>query len=257
MIASDLPPAVNVLLFALVGFIAQMIDGALGMAYGVSSNTLLLSLGLPPRIASACVHTAEMFTTAASGLSHLRLGNVNKDLVLSLIVPGVIGGVTGAYILTEVPAGIIKPIVSAYLLVMGAVILHRAFRKPQTADGTPRPILLALVGGFLDAVGGGGWGPIVTTTLVARGHEPRFMIGSVNTAEFLVTTSEAITFFIAIPLLLQENWPAIVGLLAGGVVAAPLAAYVCKRLPAKTLMIMVGVLIIVLSLRTIYLTFWG
>ncbi len=257
MILNDLPLSVNVLLFALVGFIAQMVDGALGMAYGVSSNTLLLSLGLPPRIASACVHTAEMFTTAASGLSHFRVGNVNKSLVLSLIVPGVVGGVAGAYILTEVPADIIKPIVSAYLLAMGAVILLKAFRKAQTAEGTPRPILLALVGGFLDAIGGGGWGPIVTSTLVARGHEPRFMIGSVNAAEFLVTTSEAITFFIAIPLLLRDHWPAIVGLLLGGVIAAPLAAYICKRLPAKTLMIMVGVLIILLSLRTIYLTLWG
>lgn len=257
MILSDLPLAGNILLFALVGFIAQMIDGALGMAYGVSSNTLLLSLGLPPSIASACVHTAEMFTTAVSGLSHFRAGNVNKTLVLSLIVPGVIGGVTGAYLLTEIPVNIIKPVVSAYLLIMGMVILLKAFWKAQTAEGTPRPLLLALVGGFLDAIGGGGWGPIVTSTLVARGHEPRFMIGSVNTVEFFVTASEAITFLITIPLFLMDNWPIIIGLLLGGVIAAPLAAYICKRLPAKTLMIMVGALIILLSLRTIYLALWG
>jgi uncharacterized membrane protein YfcA len=247
----------NILLFTLVGFVAQIIDGALGMAYGVSSTTFLLSIGVPPAIASATIHTAEVFTTAASGFSHLRLGNVNKKLVGSLLIPGVIGGVVGAYILTNIPTNIIKPIVAAYLLIMGVLILIKAFRKAPEATEEPKPLLLALVGGFFDAVGGGGWGPIVTSTLVARGHNPRFTIGSVNTTEFFVTTAEAITFFAVIGALLLQSWPVIVGLLLGGVIAAPLAALVCKKLPAKTLMIMVGTLITLLSIRTISLALFA
>ncbi len=247
----------NILVFVLVGFVAQIIDGALGMAYGVSSNSLLLSLGLPPATASASIHVAETFTTAASGLSHLKMGNINKRLFLTLIIPGVIGGVIGAYILTTVDSKIIKPLVAVYLLAMGLIILSRAFKKVEIADETPKPILLALLGGFLDAIGGGGWGPVVTSTLVAKGHEPRFTIGSVNASEFFVTFAESITFFILIGSVLMENWPTIVGLLLGGVIAAPLAAYVCKKLPTKTLMVLVGILISVLSLRTLYLSFFG
>ncbi len=248
----------NILLFTLIGFIAQIIDGALGMAYGVSANTFLLSLGVPPAMASASVHTAEIFTTATSGLSHLKMGNVNRKLAFSLLIPGVVGGVVGAYILTNVPTEIIKPVVAAYLLAMGAVILIRALRKETpVADGEPKPFLLALVGGFFDAIGGGGWGPIVTSTLVARGHNPRFTIGSVNATEFFVTTAEAVTFIVTIGSVLLENWTTIVGLLLGGMIAAPLAAWVCKRLPTKALMIMVGVLITLLSIRTIVLTFIG
>ena len=248
----------NILLFALVGFIAQIIDGALGMAYGVSSTTFLLSLGVPPATASASVHTAEIFTTATSGFSHLKMGNVNHKLAFSLLIPGAIGGVVGAYILTNVPTKIIKPVVAAYLLAMGVVILIRALGKETpVADGEPKPLLLARVGGFFDAIGGGGWGPIVTSTLVARGHNPRFTIGSVNATEFFVTTAEAVTFIVTIGSVLLENWTTIVGLLLGGMIAAPLAAWVCKRLPTKALMIMVSVLITLLSIRTIVLTFVG
>jgi uncharacterized membrane protein YfcA len=247
----------DILIFALVGFAAQIVDGALGMAYGVSATTLLLSVGVSPSMASASIHTAEVFTTAASGISHLRLGNVNRDLVVALLIPGVIGGVVGAYILTNLPTDIIKPIISVYLLLMGLVILFRAIRKaPEKAESTS-PRILALVGGFCDAIGGGGWGPIVTSTLVARGLNPRFTIGSVNATEFFVTAAEAITFFATIGAVLLENWQTIAGLLIGGVIAAPLGAYFCKRLPTRTLMILVGVLIALLSLRTIIMALSG
>jgi uncharacterized membrane protein YfcA len=247
----------EILTFTLIGFLAQIIDGALGMAYGVSATTFLLSAGVPPALASASIHVAEMFTTAASGVSHFRLGNVKKSLVMSLVLPGVIGGVIGAYLLTTLPTDIIKPVVSAYLLIMGVVILFKVFRKVPENNTEPKPVVLALIGGFFDAIGGGGWGPIVTSTLVARGHNPRFTIGSVNTAEFFVTTAEAITFILTIGSVLAQNWETIVGLLLGGVIAAPMAAVVVKKIPARALMIMVGILISILSVRTIVMTFFA
>lgn len=242
----------HILVFVAVGFVAQCIDGCLGMAYGVTSNTFLLSLGIAPAAASASVHAAEIFTTAVSGLSHLRLGNVNKDLVKRLLVPGVIGGVLGAYVLTALPSDVIKPIVSAYLLIMGGVIVAKALRSFQDMTSLRGIAPLGLVGGFFDAIGGGGWGPIVTTTLVARGNHPRFTIGSVNFTEFFVTVCESITFILTIGL---THWTIILGLIVGGVAAAPLAAFLCQRLPARTLMLLVGLLIIGLSIRTLYLTF--
>ena len=243
----------NILVFILVGFIAQMIDGAMGMAYGVSSNTFLLSLGIPPAAASASVHMAEVVTTGVSGISHWRLGNVNWSLVRRLLIPGVIGGVTGAYILTSIDADFIKPYVSAYLLVMGVVILVKAFKKSgdDGKDRTHQAGLLGLAGGFFDSIGGGGWGPIVTTTLVARGNNPRFTIGSVNFSEFFVTFSESAVFVLTLSL--ANYWQIILGLLIGGVIAAPLAAIVARKLPVRALMVMVGTLIIALSIRTIYM----
>ena len=241
----------SIVLFIIVGFVAQMVDGALGMAYGVSSSTFLLSLGVPPAIASASVHTAEIFTSGVSGLSHVRLGNVDRDLFKRLVIPGILGGVAGAYLLVSLPGHLIKPVVAVYLLGMGIVILYRAIdgkRLSQRALTNPTP--LGIAGGFLDAIGGGGWGPIVTSTLVARGNNPRLSIGTVNTAEFFVTLSQVIAFLTVVGL---TNWPAIAGLIIGGVIAAPLAAIVCKKLPARRLMAVVGVLIIALSARTIYL----
>lgn len=242
---------IAVLPFVLVGFLAQIVDGALGMAYGVTSTSVLLSLGVTPAAASASVHAAEIFTTAVSGLSHHRLGNVDKELIKRLLIPGVLGGVLGAYLLTSVPGDLIKPFVSAYLLLMGLIIIRRAFARSEQPAGPVPLIPLGLIGGFFDAVGGGGWGPVVTTTLVARGKEPRFAIGSVNLSEFFVTLSESITFILTIGLV---YWKVILGLLLGGVLAAPLAAYVCKRLPTRALMILVGILIITLSVRTIVLS---
>lgn len=240
----------TMIIFIIVGFIAQIIDGALGMAYGVSSTTVLLGIGVPAATASASVHTAEIFTSGTSGLSHLKLGNVDKKLFARLLIPGVIGGALGAYILTAVPGSIAEPFVAFYLLIMGSIILRKAFKKIQERNVKTKLFPLGLTGGFLDAVGGGGWGPIVTSTLVARGHNPRFTIGSVNLAEFFVTVTEVATFLATIGLV---QWQAIVGLIVGGVLAAPLAAYACKRLPSKTLMKMVGTLIIALSIRTMYL----
>ena len=241
--------------FIVIGFIAQMIDGSLGMAYGLSSTTFLMSVGIPPALASASVHLAEVFTTAVSGLSHWRLGNVNKEIVKKLLIPGVIGGVTGAYILTSIPTDIIKPLVSAYLLVMGLVILKKVLSKHEHQSAPlseKKLVVLGSIGGFFDAIGGGGWGPIVTTTLVARGETPRFTIGSVNLTEFAVTLAESLAF----ALLLQGvAWNVVAGLLLGGVIAAPLGAYATKRLPARGLMGMVGLVIITTSIRTIYLIF--
>lgn len=248
----------NILVFVLVGFIAQMIDGALGMAYGVSSNTFLLGLGIPPAAASASVHMAEVVTTGISGYSHWKLGNVNWKLVRRLLVPGVIGGLIGAYLLTSIDGNIIKPYIAAYLLIMGGVIIYKAFTMVSHHDldeyHGPRVSLLGLFGGFCDAIGGGGWGPVVTSTLVAHGKHPRMTIGSVNFTEFFVTLSESILFIFALNF--GEYWRIILGLLIGGAIAAPIAARIAQKLPVKTLMIIVGVLIILLSLRTIYLSIY-
>jgi uncharacterized membrane protein YfcA len=243
------------LLYVLVGFAAQMIDGALGMAYGVSSNSFLLSLGIPPAAASASVHMAEVVTTGISGFSHWKLGNVDWKLVRRLLIPGVIGGVVGAYVLTSIDGNIIKPYIAVYLLIMGGVIIYKAYtltpKKKMDEYHGPNVSWLGLAGGFCDAIGGGGWGPVVTSTLVARGKHPRMTIGSVNFSEFFVTLAESITFVIALSF--SQYWQVILGLLIGGAIAAPIAAKLAQKLPLKALMIFVGILIIVLSIRTLYL----
>jgi len=171
------------IVLVIVGFIAQIIDGSLGMAYGVSANSFLLTVGLSPAIASSSVHAAEVFTTLISGLSHLKFGNIDKRMVLRLLIPGVIGGGVGAYILTTIDGNVIKPWISVYLLIMGVRILWNAFRPTPEHDREPKTgllVALGLTGGSLDAMGGGGWGPIVTSTLISTGHSPRKTIGSVN-----------------------------------------------------------------------------
>ena len=242
----------SILLYVLVGFIAQMIDGALGMAYGVSSNTFLLSIGVPPAAASASVHMAEVVTTGVSGASHWRLGNIDWKLVKRLLVPGVLGGIAGAYLLTSIDGDAIKPYISGYLLIMGLIILWKAYRyeaKPHNGVHTAKVSVLGVIGGFFDAIGGGGWGPIVTTTLVARGKNARLTIGSVNFSEFFVTFAESVTFVLTLHFF--EYWNVILGLLVGGVIAAPMAAILAKKLPTKMLMFIVGLLIVGLSIRTI------
>jgi len=238
--------------FIIVGFLAQLIDGALGMAYGVSSNTFLLSIGVPPAVASASVHAAEVVTTGVSGLSHWRLGNLDKFLFKRLVIPGVLGGVIGAYLLTEMPPDVIKPIVALYLGIMGVIILRRAMHPIVEREVRTALAPLGVIGGFFDAIGGGGWGPIVTSTLVARGNNPRFTIGSVSMTEFFVTLSQSIVFILTLTLTL-ENAQIILGLLIGGVIAAPLAAFAARYIPARPLMMAVGVLIIILSIRTLIL----
>lgn len=240
----------NLIIFTLVGFFAQLIDGSLGMGYKVSSTTFLLSFGIPPVLASASVHTAGVFTSAASSLAHIKFGNIHRDLVIRLAIPGVIGGVIGALILTSLPTDIIKPLVAIYLMVMGVIILRKALQQSTGITVTRRVVPLGLIGGFFDAIGGGGWGPIVTGTLVADGLQPRFVIGSVNTAEFFVTIVQAATF---LAVLGTASWEAVIGLIVGGVPAAGAAAYISKHLPAQRLMLFIGIVIIVLSLRTLYL----
>lgn len=238
-------------IFIVCGFVAQIIDGALGMAYGVSLNTLLLSFGIPPASASASIHLSEVITTGISGLSHWRLGNIDKKLIINLAIPGVLGGIAGAYLLTSFEGSVLKPYISGYLLLMGVVILVKAFGKTHEVKRVFNRFTLSIlgtIGGILDALGGGGWGPVVTTTLVARGNHPRYSIGSVNASEFFVTFAESLTFLLTLTTI---QWKAVVGLLIGGAIAAPFAAILTRKLPVRFLMAMVGVLIILLSIRTI------
>ena len=244
----------DVLLFIAIGFAAQIVDGAIGMAYGITATAMLMSMGVPPATASASVHAAEVFTTAASGTAHWRMGNVDRKLVAHLAVPGMLGGAVGAYILATVPGELIRPIVSVYLLVMGLVILWRAIWKNRSNHKTLRHVgALGLMGGFLDAIGGGGWGAMVTSTLIGRGVQPRFAIGSANVAEFFVTATITAIFVVTIGLSL---WPVITGLVIGGVIAAPFAAYTTKHLPDQPVMVLVGVVVILLSLRTLSTALW-
>jgi uncharacterized membrane protein YfcA len=199
------------------------------------------------------VHAAKVFTNGISGLSHWGFGNVDRKLLISLSLPGVFGGFIGAYVLTAAPGQWVKPVVAVYLIVMGFLILHKAFIKAEEQKITRRHIIpLALTGGFLDSIGGGGWGPIVTGSLVAKGKNPRITIGSVNMSEFFVALAQTAAFFLFIGF---SHWKLMAGLILGGAIAAPFAAWICKRLPTRALLILVGILIILLSLRTIYLTF--
>jgi len=237
----------SLLPFVAVGFAAQLVDGALGMAFGVISNTLLLSLGVPPAAASAGVHAVETFTTAASGISHAIHRNVNWRLFARLMIPGVIGGALGAYVLSNIHAEVAKPFILAYLTAIGLYLLWRA-THPTPEPREPRVVEpLGLVGGFLDAAGGGGWGPVVTSNLLVQGSAPRTTIGTVNTAEFFLTATISATFITQLGL--AAFTVATVGLLIGGVFAAPFGAVLAKRTPAKRLMLMVGV---VLTLTSLY-----
>ena len=243
------------LLFLVVGFLAQAVDGALGMAYGVISSTTLLAFGVLPAQASAAVHAAELFTTAASGSSHLYHRNIDWKLFWRLAPFGVIGGVLGAFVLTSFPGGTMKPYVTLYLALVGAYLLLRSFRK---VPSNPVPVAvvapLGLGGGFLDAAGGGGWGPIVTTGLLGFGATPRYVIGTVNASEFLITLSVSLTFLIALLTGhweeagdLTQNLSAVAGLVVGGVLAAPLAGLMVRKLKEKLLLRLVGTLIVLLA----------
>jgi len=240
------------LYFMLGGFIAQMIDGALGMAYGVSATTFLLSFGVSPAVASMSVHASEIFTSGVSGLMHLKFGNVNSKLFKVIVLPGVIGSIIGAYILTEFESynSIIKPIVGGYTLILGVVIIVKVIRKHQKRKQLKRVGWLATAGGFLDAIGGGGCGPVVSSTLIASGKNPRLVIGSVNFADFFVSLASSFTFFTLIG---GSGWQTILGLILGGVVAAPIAAHLSKKLNVKVMMIFVGIVVIIVSLRIIYM----
>jgi uncharacterized protein len=242
----------ELLFYIVVGLCAQLVDGALGMAYGATSSSLLLGLGVSPSVSSASVHVAEVFTTGASGFAHFKLGNVNKKLFLCLLIPGMIGAISGAYLLSDkIDGNVIKPFISAYLLVLGIIVIRKGIQKNKRKTKTKRLGPLAFAGGFMDAIGGGGWGPIVTSTLLSKGRTVHYTIGSVNAAEFFISLSSAATFLIFTGI---SSWQVIVGLVTGGVIASPFAAILVRRIKRKPLMIMVGILIIILSLRTIIAT---
>jgi len=235
----------DIWIFILVGFLAQIVDGALGMAFGVISTSTLLAFGVAPAAASAMTHVTEIFTTAASGASHVHQRNVDWRLVIRLAPAGMVGGIIGAYVLSNIDAGVIEPFVSAYLIGIGLYILFKAFRPLWPRDVHDKVVpIIGLGGGILDAMGGGGWGPIVTTSLVGRGHEPKKVIGSTSLTEFLVTVVISATFILTL------GWSDLsnaVGLIFGGVIAAPVGALVVKRLPVRPLMVGVGIVIIITS----------
>lgn len=237
----------DLLPFILIGFAAQLVDGALGMAFGVISSTLLISIGVPPAAASAGVHVVESFTTGVSGVSHVLHRNVRWHLFLRLVIPGVLGGVIGAYLLTQIDASVARPFVLTYLAAVGLYLLWRGLGH-DAQEKEPKVIApLGLVGGFLDAAGGGGWGPVVTSNLLVQGANPRHVIGSVNTAEFFITVAVSATFITHLGF--EAFTVATTGLLIGGVAAAPLGAWLAKRVPARQLLIFVG---IVLSITSAY-----
>lgn len=236
--------------FVLIGFAAQLIDGALGMAYGVISSTLLVGMGVPPAAASAGVHTVESFTTGVSAVSHVAHRNVNWRLFFRIVIPGIIGGVLGAYVISNIHAETARPVVLAYLISIGLYLLWRGLthrhveREPKIVEP------LGLAGGFLDAAGGGGWGPVVSSNLMVQGLSPRMTIGTVNTAEFFLTVTISATFLFAL------GWEAFttatVGLLIGGILAAPLGALVAKRMEADKLLILVGIVLTATSSYGLY-----
>lgn len=240
------------LIFFTVGILAQFIDGSIGMGYGVSSSRLLISFGIYPAIASASVHTAEIFTTLASGGFHLKFGNVQRHMAVSLIIPGILGAILGAYLCVKISTGPIKIIVNSILLLMGIIILYqftfKNFIKLELRRPSLRMLLpLGFFAAFIDTLGGGGWGPIATTTLVVNNTEPRKAIGSVNFAEFFITVAGVITFLTFLGWEKFE-WKIVLALMLGGLISAPLGALFCKKLSPKLLGILVGIGVILLSI---------
>lgn len=248
----------QLIILALVGFIAQLIDGALGMGYGVTSASLLMMSGIAPAVASASVHAAEVVTTVASAASHVRLHNVERRLALTLAIPGAIGGFLGATLLASLPSALAKPWVAAFLFLLGASILVRfAFPTSRVAHLRAKPAsrrflsVLGLIAGFFDATGGGGWGPIATTTLLAKNEsEPRQVVGSVDTSETVVAIAATVGFVLTMGWdVINLTW--LLALMAGGVLAAPIAAWLVSKLPAHLLGIFVSGLILLTNARTL------
>ena len=236
-------------LFMIAGFFAQLVDGAVGMGYGVTSTSLLMSMGVSPAAISGSVHTAEIFSSAASGYSHYKFGNVNKKLFKVLVIPGIAGAIAGAGALVwlgDKYGDLIKPFLAVYCLFLGIRILYQAYKKEKRNKKVKKAGWLAGAGGFLDSFGGGGWGPLVTSTLIAKGRSPQYVIGSVSLSEFFVTLASAMSFFAFIGI---THWQIIAGLMIGGAIAAPLAAKLSGKLPLKTMLICVGAMVIIWSLR--------
>lgn len=242
-------------MMAIFGFFAQYIDGSFGMAYGASLSSILLTIGYLPAMASASVHFAEMFTTAMSGISHIKFGNVRKDIIIPMLIPGIIGGILGAFLISYLPGKLAKPYIAAFLLILGIFILIRfVWQKLEPKD---KPISKKLLGplgfiaAFIDAVAGGGWGPIGTPMLMLTNKaEPRKVIGSIDTSEFLITVAISITFIVTLGIE-SYNWFLIAGLLIGGAIAAPLAAWSVTKIPPRFLGAIVGIVIVLTNLRTL------
>lgn len=242
--------------FIAVGFAAQLVDGALGMAFGVISNTLLVGvMGMPPAQASQKVHLVECFTTAASGLSHLFHGNIDKKLFFSLLIPGVTGGILGAYVLTALDGAVVKPFVLLYLTTIGIYLLVRGILHPPALKPAKHIAPLGLLGGFLDAAGGGGWGPVVTSNLLVQGAEPRRVVGTVSAVEFFLTVTVSAAFIYHLGL--AQVAGATLGLLIGGMLAAPLGAWAAKHFPVKQMLILVGIVLTATSAFGVYRAWWG
>jgi uncharacterized protein len=241
----------EILPYVLIGFAAQLVDGALGMAYGVTASSLLLGSGVPPAVASATVHAAECFTTGVSAASHRAFGNIDRDQFRRLLLPGVVGAALGAYLLSSLPGDALKPWIAAYLMLMGVVIVAKAFREFPSRRVTSHLAPLGFFGALVDAIGGGGWGPIVASNLLARGNGFRLTVGTVNAVEFFVTLTASVVFLLTLGL---ANWTLVAGLAIGGVLAAPFGAYLVSRVRPKPFQVAVGVLVIVLSLRTLWQT---
>ena len=241
--------------FIAVGFAAQLVDGALGMAFGVISNTLLVGvLGVPPALASQRVHVVECFTTGVSGISHLLHRNIDGRLFLRLVIPGMIGGFTGAYLLSNLDAGVVKPFVLTYLTGIGLYLLWRGLMYPPKLKEAKFVAPLGLIGGFLDAAGGGGWGPVVTSNLLIQGADPRKVVGTVNSAEFFLTVTISAAFIYHLGI--ADLAGATLGLLIGGLLAAPLGAWAAKHFPAKQMLILVGVVLTLTSAYGVW-SAWG
>lgn len=233
----------------LAGFVAQLVDGALGMGYGVTSATVLMSAGVSPAAISGSIHTAETFASGVSGYSHYKFGNVNMKLFKALVIPGVLGAVAGAILLTQLGdkyGNYVRPFIAIYTLFLGIKFIVNAFKEIKPQKKFKRYSALAAVGGFFDSFGGGGWGPIVTSTLINRGRNHKYAVGTVSLTEFFVTVSSAFTFFTMIGL---THWQTIVGLIIGGTIAAPIAAKLAGKLPKKTAFLLLGVLVIFWSAR--------
>lgn len=237
------------LIFLLIGLFAQLVDSTLGMGYGATATSFLLAAGVPPAVSSTGVHLAEMFTTGASAIAHYRYGNVNRKLVRYLIIPGVMGSIAGAYLLSEVINGdAIKPYISLYMIVLAVMIILKGLRKKLKKKKTRRLGPLAAFGGFMDAIGGGGWGPIVTSTLIGKGRDPRYTIGSVIAAEFAVSFASGVTLLLFVGI---TGWQVIAGLILGGFIAAPFGAALVNKIPRKVATVFVGILLILLSVRSL------
>ncbi len=254
LIATAVDVTPEIFYFIAAGFVAQMIDGALGMAYGVTATTFLTSVGISPVFATASVHSSEIFTSGVSGYMHLKFGNVNSRLFKVVVVPGIIGAALGAFLITtladvEIVAKYLSPAISVYTAFLGALIIQKALVKRVKKKSVRQIGLLAWFGGFVDAIGGGGWGPIVNSTLIAAGRHPRYTIGSVNLAEFFVSFASSVVF--ALYAGLGNYGLVILGLILGGMIAAPIAARLSQRLPVKTMMVLVGIVVILVSLRKI------